>query len=367
MTSTPRLDALTASGTNHVFDRIRLADGHALAFMTCPGADKADEVALFPGLTAPDTQAWVYQDSWEGWLTGGDLGDGPLYLDVPIEAVRDLIVQHGGEHEDQENQQAAPGTGGESGQEADQDPLFPGLLGDIADLHGRFKDGYSADDIRTVFGRIHDEDGPYLVCVWEYADQCGFGGDSQFYAEEWDGGLVEVQPDIRRWLSGQQETPGPVGTWLCAPVAEPTEFPATDDLHNYARADRTKVPAMDDDAATIHQSAPLIAAAVAQLGTAAGLAFAYLASGVVVTGRRLDDAFDPLYTSFTTAGWRAALQHSEDFRTLESVRFRPPWTLTIIGRPVMSPPDPEPHRRGDEQDPATADQADDSNPAASAY
>ncbi|WP_052433043.1 hypothetical protein [Streptacidiphilus carbonis] len=122
----------------------------------------------------------------------------------------------------------------------DQDPRFPGLLADIADLHGRFEDGYSADDIRAVFGRIYDEGGPYLVCVWDHVDEYGFGGNSQFYAEEWDGGLFEVQPDIYRWLSGQQETPGPPGSWLCAPVAEPTEFPGSDDFHNYARADRSR-------------------------------------------------------------------------------------------------------------------------------
>ena len=239
MTTTPRLDALAAGGTNHVFERVRLADGHALALKTCPGADTADEVALFPGLTAPDTQAWRDEDPWEGWLTGGDLDDGPLYLDVPIQAVRDLIVQHGGEHEDQESQEAAPGADGDSGEQGARDPGLPDLLGAIADLHGRFEDGYSAEDIRAVFGRIHDQGGPYLVCVWDYADPCGFGGSSQFYAEDQDGGLLEVQPDIHRWLSGQQETPGPVGTWLCAPLG-PTEFPATDDLHNYARADRTQ-------------------------------------------------------------------------------------------------------------------------------
>ncbi|MFI2764926.1 hypothetical protein ACH5A3_39860 [Streptomyces echinatus] len=228
MTNTPRLDSLAASGTNHVFDGIRLADGHVLTLKTGPGADTAEEVYLYPGLTAPDTEAWANEDRAEVWLVGDNTDEGGLYLDVPVEAVRELIVQHGGEHE---NQEPAPDAKGEE--------AAPDLLSRIVDLHGRFEDGYSADGIRSVFGRIHDEGGPYLVCVWEYADQYGFGGNSQFFAEGEDGDLFEVQPDIYRWLSGQEETPGPVNTWVCAPVAEPTEFPVSDDFHNYAQTDRT--------------------------------------------------------------------------------------------------------------------------------
>ncbi|MCX4411648.1 hypothetical protein OG840_61905 [Streptomyces sp. NBC_01764] len=100
--STPRLDSLTAGGTNEVFDGIRLADGHVLTLKVGPGAETADEVFLLPGLSAPDTEAWEREDQWEVWLTGGEFGDGSLYLEVPVDAVRDLIVQHGGEHENQE-------------------------------------------------------------------------------------------------------------------------------------------------------------------------------------------------------------------------------------------------------------------------
>ncbi|MFF4902605.1 hypothetical protein [Streptomyces sp. NPDC001068] len=114
----------------------------------------------------------------------------------------------------------------------------PRLDGLIADLRNRFEDGYSDDDIRSVFGRIREEGGPYLVCVWDYVDEYGFGGNSEFYAAGENSHLFEVTPDIYRWLSGREATPGPVDTWVCAQVAEPTEFPVSDDFHNYARADR---------------------------------------------------------------------------------------------------------------------------------
>ncbi|GGO98346.1 hypothetical protein [Wenjunlia tyrosinilytica] len=250
MTSTPRLDSLTAGGTNDVFDGIRLADGHVLTLKTRPGADTAEEVFLYAGLTAPDTEAWENEDQWEEWLTGGNLGEGSLYVDVPVEAVRDLIVQHGGEHDDQEPAPESTGKTdeGETAEVAATRALAewittsqtsPDPMTQLADLHGAFEIGYSADEVRSVFGRIAEEGGPYLVCVWDYADEYGFGGNSQFYAEGEDGGLFEVQPDLHLWLSGQQETPGPLDTWVCAPVAEPTEFPVSDDFHNYARVDRT--------------------------------------------------------------------------------------------------------------------------------
>ena len=111
-----------------------------------------------------------------------------------------------------------------------------GMLTRLADLKGVFKDGYTPEEIRSVFGRISDEGGPYLVCVWDYADDAGYGGNSQFYAEDDAGNFFEVRLEIHRWLSGELETPGAVDTWVCAPVAEPTDFPVSDDFHNYARS-----------------------------------------------------------------------------------------------------------------------------------
>jgi hypothetical protein len=146
------------------------------------------------------------------------------------QALRMTITAQQPDHRDQDEQ---PAPESEPTVEGTPDLLL------AADLHGRFRDGYSADDIRDVFGAIHAAGGPYLVCVWDYADEYGFGGNSEFYAEDPNGHLLEVQPDIYRWLSGQQDTPGRMSTWVCAPSTEPAEFPVTDDSHNYARADKT--------------------------------------------------------------------------------------------------------------------------------
>ncbi|MFD0269572.1 hypothetical protein ACFVGY_23850 [Streptomyces sp. NPDC127106] len=231
---TSRLDAVVTEGTGHGFARIRLADGHAITLKTRPGAEAAEEVFLSPGLTAPDTEAWENEDSWGDWLTGGTLGnESGMFLDVPTEALRDLIAQHGGEHDDQKGEDPAPRTEAATAEQA-----APGLPTEIADLRGAFEHGYGADDIRNVFGRIYDAGGPYLVCVWEVADAYGFGGNSEFYAEDEDSNLFTIRPDVYRWLTGQQEDPGPIDTWVGAHLPELVEFAATDDRHNYAQAER---------------------------------------------------------------------------------------------------------------------------------
>ncbi|MGW2540246.1 hypothetical protein ACWC5I_05070 [Kitasatospora sp. NPDC001574] len=114
-----------------------------------------------------------------------------------------------------------------------------GALVELGDLHGRFEDGYTPEDIRSTFGRIHEAGGPYLVCVWDYADEEGFGGNSEFYVEDENGNLFEVQPYIHQWLSGERAMPVPLDAWTCAAVAGPIKIGATDDFHNYARTDRT--------------------------------------------------------------------------------------------------------------------------------
>ncbi|MEY2231609.1 hypothetical protein [Streptomyces sp. BF23-19] len=49
---------------------------------------------------------------------------------------------------------------------------------------------------------------------------------------------IRKQPDVYRWLTGRQDTPGPLATWVGAHVPELVEFAATDDRHNCARTER---------------------------------------------------------------------------------------------------------------------------------
>ncbi|MFE4582893.1 hypothetical protein [Streptomyces chartreusis] len=93
---TARLDRLIAEGTDRIFRPVLLADGHAFSVNIKAGEDRAAAVALWPGLDAPAGEEWENEDPWEDFLTGADTGAREV-LDVPVNALRALIEQHGGE------------------------------------------------------------------------------------------------------------------------------------------------------------------------------------------------------------------------------------------------------------------------------
>lgn len=122
--STPRLDRFAASGTGTTHARIRLADGQLIAVQTgpgtaclpCPGATGRYgaphdytgpythmQVYLAEGIEPGDSDGWDAEDAWELLLTAGDEHDGGrLFNEVPVEDIRQLIEEHGGEHPDQD-------------------------------------------------------------------------------------------------------------------------------------------------------------------------------------------------------------------------------------------------------------------------
>ncbi|MFE1610393.1 hypothetical protein ACFW7P_16775 [Streptomyces albidoflavus] len=227
---TAHFDHLVTAGAPEPGTRLRLADGTFLLVQAPPGANAA-EVFLYSGLTAPDTDAWTSDDPWELLLTGGNPGDGMIYHDVPVSAVRELILQHGGEHPDQDVTPTRPSL-------KRHEEWAPDLAATISDLRGRLAGDFSEYDVQEVFGHIEDKGGPVLACLWEYIDQDGFGGTTQFLHEDPDGGFFQLSTDFTGWLSGEKATPGPVESWLGEP-ADAFEPAATDHAHNYALDDRT--------------------------------------------------------------------------------------------------------------------------------
>lgn len=93
--STARFDRLIAQGTDGTYQPLRLADGHTISVSIAAGAGAA-AVYLWPGLPAPEGSGWEDEDPADVFLTGGNM-DGREFGDVPVQAVRDLIEQHGGE------------------------------------------------------------------------------------------------------------------------------------------------------------------------------------------------------------------------------------------------------------------------------
>ncbi|WP_406178058.1 hypothetical protein [Streptomyces canus] len=100
--STPRLDRIAATCPD-IPNRIHLADDRWITVTGYnPDSDEFEDVLLFPGVDVPDGDAWLREDAWELSLTQGDARGGRLFVEVPLEAVRALIEDHGGEHPEQD-------------------------------------------------------------------------------------------------------------------------------------------------------------------------------------------------------------------------------------------------------------------------
>ncbi|MFB7865404.1 hypothetical protein [Streptomyces sp. NPDC056069] len=106
-------------------------------------------------------------------------------------------------------------------------------------LTGRFRDGYTEQEVNTAFAVLGAATGLRLVCVWEYRDRFGCGGNSQWFAEDSSGGLWDLAGDLDAWLTGERSHPGPAGSWVGRTVAHRVQALAwTDGEHNYAQLSR---------------------------------------------------------------------------------------------------------------------------------
>lgn len=86
----------------------------------------------------------------------------------------------------------------------------------LSDKRGTFADGYTPENINDLLGGVTGAD---LYCVWDYVDQYGMGGDSQFVGqvEEVDGlRWYPVSDVLWAYLTGTDDAPDtlPEGTPL---------------------------------------------------------------------------------------------------------------------------------------------------------
>ncbi|MEU0770536.1 hypothetical protein [Streptomyces albogriseolus] len=127
-----------------------------------------------------------------------------------------------------------------TGEPVDEAPDTGQNAEDTEDLRGCMRDGYTPEDVNRVFARLESVFGVRLVCVWNYVDALGFGGNSQFYVEH-GGRTFELAGDLWRWLNrppgaaDAPATPGHPSSWLGAAV--PLTFDYEDWGHNYAARD----------------------------------------------------------------------------------------------------------------------------------
>lgn len=113
----------------------------------------------------------------------------------------------------------------------------------IADLRGSMVIDYDAERVNQVLGRISAVSGLRIVCVWDYHDAFGFGGDSDFFVDV-DGRFHYCAGDLCRWLNTPEyepdapDVPGAPSSWVGAPSEfHQGQFAYHDKGHNYALRD----------------------------------------------------------------------------------------------------------------------------------
>lgn len=114
---------------------------------------------------------------------------------------------------------------------------------DVASLRGCMVEGYTPEDVNRTFRILERAFGVRLVCLWDYHDTFGFGGNSNFYVEGKGGRLHVLAGDLWRWLNGSPAdpftsvSPGMPASWWGAPADVPDRA-RHDGLYNYAIEDR---------------------------------------------------------------------------------------------------------------------------------
>lgn len=110
------------------------------------------------------------------------------------------------------------------------------------DLRGSCREGYTSEDFERLSRVVFSATGVQLRCIWAFVDDWGYGGDSEFYIEDSDGGLFELSGDLIPWLQDDSEDsprdPGAPETWIGPRSAIAVSSLAGDGFGNYALTSR---------------------------------------------------------------------------------------------------------------------------------
>lgn len=113
------------------------------------------------------------------------------------------------------------------------------------DLAGVFANGYEPEDAADVFDQIAQEADVDIICVWDYFDCSGYGGDSRFYVRENGASghvLYELAGGLWPWLFGDvpaSRGPGEPSSWRGSEADFDLDSLPVGDSDNYAHTDRS--------------------------------------------------------------------------------------------------------------------------------
>ncbi|MBC7303183.1 hypothetical protein [Nocardia salmonicida] len=111
-----------------------------------------------------------------------------------------------------------------------------------AELRSRLVDGYDSDQITSVLGQISAASGLAVVCLWNYVDNFGFGGDSDFRILSPHGQLYYLDGDLSDWLTDTPDHapahPGSPASWIGGIDTDAIDIAGGDGRHSLARENR---------------------------------------------------------------------------------------------------------------------------------
>ncbi|MEU6349983.1 hypothetical protein ABZ896_11715 [Streptomyces sp. NPDC047072] len=96
-------------------------------------------------------------------------------------------------------------------------------------------EGYSDDEVADVLGSVAEVTGVHVVCLWDYVDRYGCGGDSDWYVRAPNGSLHWLACDLFSWINYGENAPGDPSTWAGSPAGITTSTLVTVSPFNYAR------------------------------------------------------------------------------------------------------------------------------------
>jgi hypothetical protein len=103
------------------------------------------------------------------------------------------------------------------------------------DLKNFLGEGYSDDEVVDVLGPVAEATGVHVICLWDYVDRYGCGGDSTWYVLAPGGALHWLVGGLFAWINHGQGDPGDPATWTGGAIGVTTNTLVAVDPYNYAR------------------------------------------------------------------------------------------------------------------------------------
>ncbi|WP_328373047.1 hypothetical protein OG800_49570 (plasmid) [Streptomyces sp. NBC_00445] len=103
------------------------------------------------------------------------------------------------------------------------------------DLKNFLSEGYSDEEVTAVLGPVAEATGVHVICLWDYVDRYGCGGDSDWYVMTPSGALHRLAGGLFSWINYGEGKPCDPATWIGNATGVTSSTLAAVDPYNHAR------------------------------------------------------------------------------------------------------------------------------------